>query len=383
MMRNFFKCLIAMTLSLPLTACSTFFDKDNTPEPRALSQFNAEIRPRLLWSTQAGAGSSGEYLKSSPAVSDCGVYTASLKGTVTAVNRANGRINWQVNTGLPLTSGAGAGEGIVVVASRTGDVIALREQDGTKLWQNSVSSEVLANPVIAHNQVIIKSIDGDIHSFDVSNGSERWNFHQAEPSLILRGSSTPVISDNHLIAGYASGNLAKFMLNQGQLLWSQSIASSEGAFAIQRMIDIDANPIVFDHRIYAATYQGKVASLDWGSGRVLWSHDISSYTGMAATADSLAVTDAKSHVWSFNIDSGLVNWRQTDLEYRNISGPAYYGNYIVVGDSQGYLHWLSKQDGHFSARSYLGASIYAAPIMKNNVLYVINNKGYLAAYTLS
>jgi outer membrane protein assembly factor BamB len=172
-------------------------------------------------------------------------------------------------------------------------------------------------------------------------------------------------------------------MNEGQLLWTQPVATPEGAFTIERMIDIDADPVLYDHHLYAATYQGNIASLDWYSGRTLWSHKISSYTGMTASSDTIYVSDAKSHVWAFGADSGLVNWRQTDLEWRNISGPAKMGNYVVVGDAEGYLHWLNSRDGHLAARESLGAAIYAAPVSENGVLYALTNKGYLVAYTIN
>jgi outer membrane protein assembly factor BamB len=230
--------------------------------------------------------------------------------------------------------------------------------------------------------VVVKAVDGYTRGLSSNNGREIWSFQQVEPNLVLRGSSAPIIRDGTIIAGYANGNLAKLSLGDGQLLWLQTVAVPEGAFAIQRMIDIDADPIVFEHQIYVATYQGKIASLDWTSGKVLWSHDISSYTGMAADSDSVYISDAKGHVWGFNADSGLVNWRQNRLEYRIISAPAVMGNYVVVGDAEGYLHWLSKTDGHFAARVSLGSAIYASPIVKNNVLYALSNNGYLVAYTL-
>lgn len=372
---------VLITFSFLISSCG-FFDKDNTPPPSPLTHFTAEIKPRLLWSTSAGNGNNDDYLKMNPAITSIAIITASSKGTVTSINKTNGRRNWQVNTGLPLSAGPGAGDGIVVVSSRKGDVYALRETNGQQLWRVNIQSEVLANPAVGEGVVVIKAADGHTRALSVNNGHELWAFQQVEPNLILRGASAPIIQDRYLIVGYANGNLAKLNAHDGQLSWLQTITLPEGAFAIQRMIDIDANPIVFEHRIYAATYQGKIASLDWTSGRVLWTHDISSYTGMTADENTVFITDSRSHVWSFGADSGFVNWRQTKLEARIVSGPASMGNYIVVGDAEGYLHWLNKSDGHFAARERLGSKIYAAPIVENNVLYALTNNGDVAAYVV-
>ena len=289
---------------------------------------------------------------------------------------------WQIDTDLPLASGAGIGDGIVVIVSRKGDVAALQLSDGKKRWTANIKGEVLANPVVGQGKVVIKSIDGNVRALSADNGHLLWTFQQIEPSLLLRGSSSPILRDRSVIVGFANGNLAKVSSQDGQLIWMQPVATPTGAFAIERMIDIDADPIMYGHRVFAATYQGKIASLEWSSGRVLWSHDLSSYTGMVADNDNVYISDAKSFVWSFGDDSGLVNWRQTALEARNVSGPASMGNYVVVGDSQGYLHWLGKTDGHFAAREFAGSAIYATPVAENNVLYALTNNGYLMAYQL-
>lgn len=374
------KHLTLLLCAIALTSCS-FFDKDNTPEPKALVNFTPEVRPHVLWSTKAGSGVDDEYLKMGPAVGETAIYTASVNGAVTSINKMNGQQNWHINTRAPLTATPGIGDQIVVVASRRGDVIALSQVNGSQLWRTTVPGEVLASPAVGHQTVVVKTIDGTLRALSAKDGHELWNYQQTEPSLVLRGSSAPIIRDNSIFAGYANGNLVRLSLNN-QLLWTQTIAIPEGAFAIQRMIDIDADPVVYGHHVYAATYQGKIASLDWETGQVLWSHDISSYTGMIANEKSVYISDAKSYVWSFDADSDAVNWRQTQLESRVVTGPAIMGPYVVVGDAQGYLHWLSREDGHFAGREKVGSPLYAAPIAQNNVLYALTSKGYLTAYTL-
>jgi len=58
------------------------------------------------------------------------------------------------------------------------------------------------------------------------------------------------------------------------------------------------------------------------------------------------------------------------------------GRYVVVGDAEGYLHWLGRTDGHFAAREKVGAGMYSAPIVENGVLYALTNGGTLVAYRL-
>ena len=382
MSKQILKLIIAVSCTLLLTACSGFFDKDNTPTPTPLSSFTPEIHPIKRWSTRAGSGSEDDALKMGTAVSGVRIFTASSKGVITAIHKNDGHILWQTPTGLSNITGPGASDSIVVVGSRSGDIVALWQESGAIRWRRNVTGEILAPPAVGHGYVIVKTVDGTIRALSASDGSVRWSYKQIEPSLILRGSSSPLIHDRHLFVGFANGKFANLSLGDGDLIWQHTIAEPEGAFAIERMIDIDADPIVFGHKVYAATYQGQIISLDWASGQTRWSHQLSSYTGMATNGDIVAVSDAKSHVWSFNAGSGEVNWRQSKLEARRVTGPAIMGNTIVVGDTDGYLHWLSQRDGHFVARDYVGASLYATPIVENNVLYALTKNGYLVAYTL-
>lgn len=376
------KTLTLFTLTLALIGCNGFFEKDNTPPPAPLPRFTQEISPRILWSARTGPGAGDEYLKESPSINGMCIYTASAKGQVTSINKMTGRKNWQINTNMPITSGTGAGEGIVVVGSRQGDVVALQQSNGATLWRMNVLGEVLAKPVVAHDMVIVKTVNGYVRALAIEDGHEIWSHQEPEPSLILRGSSSPLIRDRAIIVGFANGNLSKLSLSEGEQIWLQTIAVPEGAFAIQRMIDIDADPLIFEHRIYAATYQGKIASLDWLSGKVLWSQDISSYTGMTANDDAVFISDAKGYIWAFNADSGFVIWRQVRLDARGVTGPAVMCNYIVVGDQEGYLHWLDQRDGHFAGRVKIGSSVYAAPIVENNIVYALTSNGNLVAYTV-
>jgi outer membrane protein assembly factor BamB len=382
MYNRFIKNSLLIACVCAVSGCSSFFDTDNTPKPKALTSFTAQIKPRLLWKTSTGAGAGDEFLKLSPSMNDHAVFTSSVNGVVSSTNKANGKNNWRTNTGLALSTGPGSGDGIVVVGSVHGNIVALNEATGHTMWSANMGGELIASPAVSQGHVIVKALNGSVEAFAVSDGHKLWSFKQSEPDLILRGSSTPLVRDNQILTGFANGNLASVALSSGNIMWIQQVAAPEGIFAIERMTDIDADPIIYGHRIYAATYQGNIASLDWHSGRPLWSHKISSYTGMTADDNSVYISDAKSNVWAFGADNGEVSWQQANLEARTISSPADMGNYIVVGDAEGYLHWLSKRDGHFAAREYIGSGVLAKPLVDNNILYALTTNGNLAAYQI-
>lgn len=376
------KSIVAVACVTSLSACTGFFDTDNTPKPAPLVAFQQTAHPVKIWSTNAGNGSGNEFLKMSPAMDSSAIYTANIGGTVTSVNKQNGHINWQSNTGLTLTTGPGVGSGVVVIGSRHGNVMALNKDNGHVMWRRAIKGELLASPAIKNHRAIVKTIDGTVYALSTKDGKQLWTYHQTEPNLVLRGSSSPVINNNDVVVGFANGKLASSSLSSGEINWIRQIATPTGGFAIQRMIDIDADPLVRGNNIFAATYQGEIASLNKHSGRQLWSHKLSSYSGMTTDEGNLYVSDASSYLWAFKAGSGRINWKQKGLYARNLSGPASIGDYIVVGDAEGYLHWLNKSSGKFAAREYLGGSIYAKPLVSNSTLYALSSKGYLAAYKM-
>lgn len=382
LINNFF---LTSLLALSLAGCSgMFFDKDNTPKPSTLPAYAPQTLPHQIWSTNTGSGAEDDFLKMTPSINSAALYTASVNGVISSINKFNGQMNWQVHTHLPITAGPGVGDGIVVAGSQHGEIIALDQSNGKTHWQATVPGEILAQPAVNNGIVVVKTVNGYVRALSVSDGHALWSYQSSEPSLILRGASAPHIASNRVIAGFANGHLISLDSANGRLNWQQTVAVPEGAFAIQRMIDIDADPVIYNQHIYTATYQGNIASLAWGSGDILWSHNMSSYTGMSVSNDAIYISDAKSHLWALQPESGHQNWENKQLEYRNISGPAVIGQYVVVGDSQGFLHWINKNTGEYAARAYIDNSgIYTSPIVENGVLYALSNKGNLVAYKMN
>ncbi len=382
-MKSTIRKLILTALTASLCACGSFFDKDNTLPPSPLVKFTPEAKPHALWNKSTGWGSGEDFYTYVPAVTDTAIYTASKNGYVTATQKTTGKTLWRINTNTPISAGPAATSQVVIVGTRAGDIYALHTENGAVAWKAKTTSEILSAPVTRHNIVLIKAIDGKLSALSVTDGHLLWSYQQTEPTLILRAASAPVINNESVIAGFANGNLVKLSLRNGNMLWLQPVAIPDGIFAIQRMIDIDADPVVSGNRVYAATYQGQIASLDLSSGRVIWTHDLSSFTGMTVDNANVYITDAKSDVWAFNKLNGKLQWKQTQLEARNLSGPAQIDNTIVMGDGEGYLHWLNKNDGHFVARTRVAlSSILAAPVVDNHIIYVVSQDGQLAAYTL-
>lgn len=379
-----FSFLIWSGLFLTLSACSIFTSqKDNLPPPAALSQFKAHKHAKLLWHVQRSNSAKTENLKLQPTLVGGIIYTADNAGQITATRARDAKLLWRANVKAPITSGPTVASGLLVVGTANAEVLAFEQLNGSLLWKASVENEVLAAPTIVADKVIVKAIDGDIQALARNNGQQLWRYRHPAPNLILRSSSSPRIVDGKVITGFADGRVMAISLETGDVIWQQQVTLPLGATEVDRMVDIDADPIIDDNKVFIATYQGSLVALDLQDGAILWKHKLSTYSDLSYQNHLLFAVDAGSHVWAFRASDGGVEWHQDRLHNRSLTAPVIMGHLVVVGDKEGYLHYLSQTDGHFIARHYFNRSgILAAPVVHGRNVYVLSKDGELAAYHL-
>lgn len=381
-MKTLHRILALITACVIVSGCNTY-GTDNTPKPTPLQTIHNTVDVTKVWSTSAGTGVGKKFIKLSPAYQNNRLFIADNLGTITSLDPNTGRRGWHVKTTLPITGGPTADAGMIFVGTSTAEVAAFDQTDGAQRWKTRVPSEVLAAPTASNGTLLIKTIDGQLTALNEVTGEVLWHYQEDVPSLILRGSSPVVTNNDTAVAGFANGKLVSLDINTGNLLWKKAIATPEQGNVIANMVDIDATPMIQDNTLYAATYQGNIAALNLQSGQTLWQHDISTYAGITASSSHVYVSETDSRVFAFDSNSGAVAWKQTELLYRNLTGPVLLENTLVVGDTEGYLHFLSAADGTINARVKVsGKSILATPLVINNTLYVATTDGNVAAYRI-
>jgi outer membrane protein assembly factor BamB len=356
-------------------------ETDNAEPPNELTEYVAELEPQVIWKETVGVGNDGMNLKLAPAVAGDKIIAADRSGLVQARNLSNGELVWETDTEKPISAGPGIGRRTILLGTSDAEVVALNLEDGSILWTQQVSSEVLATPR-AHNDVaVIHSVDGRLIGLKESTGANLWAYERSVPPLSLRGTANPVIEGEHVIEGYASGKLVSLRLSDGKVEWENSVVMAEGRSELERLVDLDADPLILDGIIYLASFQGGVFAISVNDGQsIWWRRDLSVYSGLAGDWNYLYLSDDSSDVWALEQRNGATLWKQSDLHQRRLSAPAMYKNSIVVGDFEGYLHWLSQIDGHQLGRIQIADSpIVAKPLVADDVLYVFTMDGTLAA----
>lgn len=380
---------LALLLLGLLTGCGTYDKvsrylsggKDNSEPPSPLVTFQTRINVAELWADNVGDGTEKQYLKLAPVIAGQRMFVADRDGTLSALDATNGSEIWSKDTDVPITGGPGFGEDTVLIGTSNGEVLAYSAAKGKLLWRAQLSSEVLSAPVRAQGVVVVRTNDGKLFGLEGGTGKRLWNYDRIVPPLTLRGTSTPVISGKAVIAGFDGGRLAALELSTGRLLWETSIAAASGRSELERMVDIDSSPVIVDGVIYVATFQGYVSALQQDTGRIIWSREVSSYAGFSVDGAQLYITDENSHIMALDRYTGGTNWIQEKLHARGVTAPEPIGDYIVAGDVEGYLHWMSKADGNFVARNRLCKKrILVPPVAAGRVLYAFCSDGDVGAY---
>ena len=369
-------------LLLGLTACSWFGEESADP-PATLTEFAPEAVAHELWSGSTGKGPGRAYVRLQPNLQRDMLYVSDARGRVRALAAETGERHWQTDLDLEITGGVGASADLVLVASRKGVVVALDKASGKERWRVAVSSEVLAVPVAEAGVVVVQSVDGRLTALAAADGKRLWSVERSEPALSLRGTATPVIVSDVVFSGFATGKLLAVSLHEGRVLWEIPVAQSQGRSEIERLIDVDAPVLVIGKLLVAAAYQGKIVALNLDNGRLLWSRDLSVYAPMATDGSNVYAVDTRGHLLALDLRSGATVWQQDKLHGRRPSAPVVVGQTLAVGDFEGYVHWLARDDGHFMVRTRIShEAVLATPVAEGATLYVSAQDGNLAAYRL-
>ncbi|MNB94043.1 Outer membrane protein assembly factor BamB precursor [compost metagenome] len=390
-MRNLYKKMaLGVAVSLALQGCSLFSSEEDltpmAPLPVVESAFSADTQ----WSSSVGDGIGDFYSQLQPVVEEDHIYAAARDGDVTAFDRNSGETLWSVDLAdLPinadkrsarLSGGLVSRYGKLFLGSENGVVYALNEANGEVLWQTTVPGEVVASPAVEDGRVVVLTTSGRLMALDTDEGKLQWTLSEEQPPLTLRSASTPVITNGAVLYGRADGKVGIALLSNGQPVRQSKVADPRGATELDRMVDVDASPLIAGDELYAIAYNGQLMARKLMTGDEVWKRKYSGYRDMAVTGNAIVLTDNRSHLFAVDRRNGLELWSNTQLENRTVTAPVVLGDYVVVGDVEGYLYWLDRTDGSIKAMQQLDSSgLYAAPLVDGDTLYVQSRGGKLYA----
>ncbi|WP_344765741.1 outer membrane protein assembly factor BamB [Actimicrobium antarcticum] len=344
--------------------------------PAALVEFKPTMAVRTAWSASVGKSNGFVF---SPAAANGSIFAASADGTIARFDAATGSVIWRINAGAPLSAGVGTDGNTVAVAGEKGAIFAF-DENGKLRWKAQTTSEVLSAPAVTADMVIVRSVDNRIAAFDIATGTRRWFLQRTTPALTLRSAPGIVTTATTAYAAMPGGRLLALTLNNGAPLWEAAVGDPRGATELERVSDTSGNPVIAGREICAVAYQGKVGCYDLASGTVRWSKDWSSDVGVGVDERFIFAANDVGAVAAFSRDGGTSVWRNNKLGYRRLSAPVSLGRSVALGDGQGYIHFLSREDGAFVARVATdGSPILGTPVVAADRVIFQTQAGALVA----
>ena len=359
-----------------LSSCSSlqglkFWETDEVDpdEPKELSSYENQKDISIIWNLSFdGENEIGNF---EPGFSSQNLFFADSEGTLSSISLKSGEKEWSTELNF-LASGTAAGFGILVVADVDGNVIALDQKDGSQLWSTNVKGEILSKSVIDTQIVVVKSGSGELIGLNRVTGEIEWSYRSKLPPLTVRGSSSPVLSDDKIFVSFDNGRLGVFDINSGFPLWDGAISYASGTSELDNLIDGDSSPVIEGGLVYTTNYQGNLNIFDIAQKRSVWTSETSSFYSPVIMRGLLIVAEANSTIKSFSLSSLEESWLNEDYLNRGLSNPVSYKGSLIVGDFEGYIHVIDPLNGKTIGRKKLSRKPIKSIFTRSNSLYVID-----------
>ncbi|MEG0481951.1 MAG: outer membrane protein assembly factor BamB [Acinetobacter sp.] len=367
-------------LSTALVGCSSNKVKEVKIKPNPLPKVAHATSLVQVFSKDVSSTSEEDPLRLRLDTENGVVFALDPKGEVAAY-KGKQRL-WETKvTKAGLSSGIEAANGLVVVGSPKGKLYALDQATGTKKWTAQLSGAVISSALIQSGRVIVVTNDATVYALDEETGQQAWTYKLPNASFSLRGQASPVSLDPRtILVTTSTGYLYAIDSVAGVPRLQRRVAVSEGRSDIQRLIDVDSEPVVAGQYVVTTSFQGQVTVLDLASQRVLWSENSSSINRPEVFDGKVFVSQTDGQLIAHDLITGEQIWKNEQLSNRNLSNAVVLGQNLVVGDLDGYLHLIDPNTGKILGRSKTSGEVRTLRVIDDNQLYVSTRKGDLSIW---
>lgn len=390
------KGLLAGLMMVALAGCSSNDEEEIGIQVSPLPEISSSVSAKVLWQASDGDGVGDYWSSLSPDVGYGKVFVAERFGLVSAYDQESGKELWSQNlrrifaegalvknNGARLSAGISHGFNRVYIGSENGVLFALDQETGELSWRADTRGELLSDPAVVDGYVVVNTGSGKVQAFDAETGEAKWTYELTMPSLVLRGTSGINASQGAALLGSADGKLVAVFSEQGAPIWEARLAEASGSSELDNVVDVDSKPLILGSTVYASAFNGNLAAVELRNGQIKWKRQYSSFSPLALQGNDLFLTDSDGAVYSVDRQNGLENWANSQLTGRVVTGPAVYGDYLLVGDFEGYLHMLRRDSGELVGRIQIdGSGIYTQPLVVDDKVYVQTRGGRIAVVTI-
>lgn len=380
MMDRKYKIPFALTiLTVALLGCSSNKIKVEQVKPNPLPKLVQAKALVPVFSQSVSATSKEDPLRLRLDVDNGVIFALDPKGEVTAY-QGKQRLWQQKVSKQGLSSGVEAAEGTVIVGNKKGQLFALDQATGEQKWTAQLSGAILSASLIQAGRMVTLSNDGTVYAHDLATGQQVWTYNLPDVQFSLRGTASPIALDPRTVL-IALSNAYVYALDilTGVPRMQRRVAVSDGRSDVQRLNDIDGDPVVAGQFLVTTSFQGQVTVTDLASQQVLWSEDASSIQRPEVSNNTVYVTQADGKITAYALTTGEQLWQNDSLLNRQLSNPVVLGQDLVVGDLEGVLHLIDPNSGQLIGRSKTSGEVRSLRVIDGQ-LYVSTRKGALSVW---
>ena len=371
------RAALCLTAGL-LVACAGGGDK---AKPAELATNAPKLGVRLAWTARVGAVNFPLDIAVTSANNATGaiVSVASGDGIVASFDAASGRELWRAQAGKALAAGVGSDAGFAAVVTTSNELITFDK--GREVWRQKLGTSSYTAPLVAGGKVFVLGADLAISAFELADGKKLWSQKKSTEALTLRQSGVLLMVSDTLVSS-ASGRLLGINPLDGNVRWSTPIATARGTNEIERLVDLVGRVSNNSEVVCARAYRVSVGCVNTLRGNLLWTKPAVGQEGVQGDARTLFGAESDGKVIAWNRGNGERLWQTEQLLNRNLSAPAVLEKAIAVGDSTGWVHFLSKTDGSpLNRLATDGSAMAAAPVVVGNTLVVVTRNGGVFGFT--
>jgi outer membrane protein assembly factor BamB len=383
-------------VTLPPAYVNTLWPQPGGYPTHALQHTQASGSLNVLWRESIGSGSDNDQrLNARPVVADGRVYAIDAEGRISAVNAETGGDVWSTELEGPnrrdrMSFGGGIAfdSGRIFGHAGFNYFVALDAATGAEIWRTETLVPFHGAPTVVDGRVFVTSDDNELLAIDASTGSVMWTYQGIiETARLLTAPSAAVLGDI-VVAPFASGELVALRVQNGNPVWSDSLTRSSGLTAMSDINDVAGSPVIIDGTVYAMSHSGVLVAIELRSGERLWSQPAGGLHMPWIAGDYIYVVTSESEVVCFNRHTGVIQWiTQLDL-FENQrrrknriawSGPVLAGGRLFLASSRGDAAILNAFDGSITREFDLRDSVFVAPVIANETIYLITDEARLIA----
>lgn len=344
------------------------------PKPAELPANPALLGIRQAWSVRMPAVS----FPLATNVSGDMVAVAATDGTVVMIDSRSGQESWRASAGAPLVAGVGSDGSLVAVVTVNNDLVAM--QSGKVLWKQRLTAQSYTAPLVAGRRVFVQAADRSTSAWDGQSGRRLWAQQRTAENLVLKRPGVLIAVGDTLVTG-VGGRLVGINPVNGTSRWESPIAAPRGTNDVERLVDLTGSVSRDGDTVCARAYYASVGCVDTSRGALLWSKPATGADGVSGDDRFIYGTEENGNVVAWRRADGERAWQSERFKYRTLTAPLAVGRSLIIGDSTGLVHVISREDGApLNRLTPDGSAIAATPVLAGNTVVVVTRNGGVFGY---